>query len=102
VQSVRGLAPDVWPRAATGDPSALTEVRDRLRHEMERITGNNISGSAQDISRGRVTEIDFLNGYLEQKSRELGLQAETNRAVAALVRQIERQELTQSRDLLMQ
>ncbi len=44
----------------------------------------------QDIEAGRPTEIDFLNGYIVRQADALGLAADTNRTLAALVQAIER------------
>ena len=39
---------------------------------------NQYSSTAQDISRGKPTEIDFLNGYIVRKGREYGVPTPTN------------------------
>jgi 2-dehydropantoate 2-reductase len=44
------------------------------------------SSTAQDILRGRPTEIDMLNGYVAQRGDELGLATPVNRTLHALVR----------------
>ena len=42
---------------------------------------NQYSSTAQDVSRGKPTEIDFLNGYIVRKGRELGIPTPTNLAL---------------------
>jgi 2-dehydropantoate 2-reductase len=49
-----------------------------------------MSSTAQDIARGRVTEIDYLNGFVARESAALGLDAPVNRTLAALVKLRER------------
>ena len=44
------------------------------------------SSTAQDILRGKPTEIDSLNGYVAKRAEELGLDAPVNRALHALVK----------------
>jgi 2-dehydropantoate 2-reductase len=44
------------------------------------------SSMAQDLARGRRTEIDALNGYIQRRAEELGLQAPANQALCALVK----------------
>ena len=44
------------------------------------------SSTAQDILRGKPTEIDMLNGYVAQRGRELGVATPVNNALHALVR----------------
>jgi len=40
-----------------------------------------LSSTAQDILRGKPTEIDFLNGFVVRKGAELGIPTPTNRAL---------------------
>ena len=48
------------------------------------------SSMAQDLARGRPTEIDSLNGYVARRGEALGVPTPVNRALAALVRLLER------------
>ncbi len=43
-----------------------------------------MSSTAQDILRGKPTEIDFLNGYVVRKGAELGVATPTNRALQVM------------------
>jgi 2-dehydropantoate 2-reductase len=45
-----------------------------------------ISSTAQDLLRGRPTEIDYLNGYVVRECDALGLPAPVNRTLYALVK----------------
>ncbi len=47
------------------------------------------SSTAQDIARGRRTEIDSLNGYVARLGDELGIPTPVNRTLHALVRILE-------------
>ena len=47
------------------------------------------SSTAQDIERGKPTEIDSLNGYIVRRGRELGVPTPVNQTVHALVRLLE-------------
>ena len=47
------------------------------------------SSTAQDIARGRRTEIDSLNGYVAQRGAELGVATPVNRTLHALVKLLE-------------
>jgi 2-dehydropantoate 2-reductase len=44
------------------------------------------SSTAQDLRRGRMTEIDFLNGEIVRKGRELGVPTPINKTLTALVK----------------
>ena len=45
---------------------------------------------AQDIMKGRRTEIDYLNGYIERKGKELRIPTPFNSAMSHLIQQVER------------
>lgn len=47
------------------------------------------SSTAQDIARGKRTEIDSLNGYVAQRGSELGVRTPVNRTLHALVKMLE-------------
>lgn len=48
-----------------------------------------VSSTAQDLVRGRVTEIDHLNGFVARRAAELGFNAPVNRTLHALVKLVE-------------
>ncbi len=45
-----------------------------------------LSSTAQDLSRGRSTEIDALNGYIARRGNELGVPVPVNQALFTLVK----------------
>jgi 2-dehydropantoate 2-reductase len=47
------------------------------------------SSTAQDLARGKPTEIDYLNGYVVRRGEALGIPTPANRALWALVKLIE-------------
>jgi 2-dehydropantoate 2-reductase len=65
----------------------LIEAATRLGEAMATAT----SSTEQDLTRGRPTEIDSLNGYIVRRGRELGVPTPVNATVYALVKLIERQ-----------
>ena len=48
------------------------------------------SSTAQDLARGKTTEIDYLNGYVVRKGAELGIPTPTNLALQVMVKLRER------------
>jgi 2-dehydropantoate 2-reductase len=48
-----------------------------------------ISSTAQDLARGRPTEIDSLNGYIAHRGKELGVATPVNTTLRALVKLME-------------
>jgi 2-dehydropantoate 2-reductase len=49
-----------------------------------------LSSTAQDLNRGRLTEIDSLNGYVARRGSELGVDVPVNHALFTLVKLAER------------
>ncbi len=45
-----------------------------------------LSSTAQDLNRGKLTEIDSLNGYIARRAAELGVPAPLNHALYTLVK----------------
>ena len=50
---------------------------------------NAISSTAQDLARGKRTEIDSLNGYLVRRGAALGVATPVNQTLHALVKLLE-------------
>ena len=51
---------------------------------------NQKSSTAQDLARGKPSEIDFLNGYVVRKGAELGIPTPTNQALQVMVKLADR------------
>jgi 2-dehydropantoate 2-reductase len=47
------------------------------------------SSTAQDLARGKASEIDYLNGYILRKGQELGVATPVNRVLYVLVKLLE-------------
>jgi 2-dehydropantoate 2-reductase len=63
----------------------LVEAAFRLGEAMREAT----SSTAQDIHRGKRTEIDSLNGYVARRGAELGVATPVNQTLHALVKLLE-------------
>jgi 2-dehydropantoate 2-reductase len=48
-----------------------------------------VSSTAQDLMRGRCSEIDHLNGYIVQRGRSLAIDTPTNQALYSIVKLLE-------------
>ena len=55
---------------------------------------------AQDIRKGRRTEIDAMNGFVAHKGAECGVAAPANAKLTAIVTRVERGELAPSPTIL--
>jgi 2-dehydropantoate 2-reductase len=75
------------------DNGAMAEFK---RHLMIRLIGFKYrrlkSSSLQSLERGKPTEIDYLNGYIAGKGRELGVPTPINAHVIAVIKAIEAEE----------
>lgn len=77
---------------AAGVVLAGREDRDaQIAASMNIATGaaEALSSTAQDINRGKRTEIDSLNGYLARRGAELGVSTPLNHALYTLVKMLE-------------
>ena len=54
---------------------------------------NQTSSTAQDLARGKPSEIDFLNGLVAAKGEEVGMPAPTHAALTEVVQRVERGEI---------
>jgi 2-dehydropantoate 2-reductase len=66
---------------------------DGLAEQILKVPGmmpNQMSSTAQDLARGKPSEIDFLNGYVVRKGKELGIPTPTNHALHLMVKLAER------------
>jgi len=67
------------------DAEHLTTTALKLGQAMAEAT----SSTAQDLARGKPTEIDSLNGYVARRGAELGVPAPVNSTLHALVKLLE-------------
>jgi len=64
--------------------------------ERSKALGIGRPSMAQDLMKRRKTEIDFLNGHIVTKGREIGIATPVNEQVVATLKRVERGEITQS------
>ncbi len=102
LEAIRGLPADLWIAAAEGELKALAQAEQQMLDGLKRRPEGGRSGTAQDLAKGRRTEIDFMNGYVAEQGLACGVPAPTHAAVAALVKRIERGEVAAGRQLLAQ
>ncbi len=63
----------------------------RVAQSMLKVDPKATSSMADDLQRGRTTEIDFINGEVVRLAESLGLDAPVNRAVVAQIKRAETQ-----------
>jgi 2-dehydropantoate 2-reductase len=92
------LAPARLEQASAGDAGALAEIEAIM---VARTASNPRAGiqrpsMAQDITKGRRTEIEFMNGYIVAKGRQAGIPTPANEKLVNVVLRVERGELKPS------
>ena len=102
IEKIRGLEPECFARAAEGDAAALAQAEAAMlpkpganpRADIQRPS------MAQDIRKGRRTEIDAMNGTIAVKGAEIGIPAPSHVRLTEIVTRVERGELQPSPALL--
>jgi 2-dehydropantoate 2-reductase len=91
---VSHMDPELIARSGEGDTAAQKEIDDHRLAEANRPGGGEHRPSmGQDMVKGRRTEINFLNGFVVQKGKEVGIDAPTNAILTDIVLRVERGEL---------
>ena len=72
----------------------ITDLKAGMAAAMEIATqmSGALSSTGQDLNRGRLTEIDSLNGYIARRGADLGVDVPVNHALFTLVKLAEQQE----------
>jgi len=104
IEKIGKLDPETLARASEDDKPALDEIEAILR------PGSNTNPNpradiqrpsmAQDIIKGRRTEIEFMNGYVAERGNYIGVPAPTHAKLTEIVKKVERKELKPAPSLL--
>jgi 2-dehydropantoate 2-reductase len=91
LEHIRMHEPEVIARAAEGDRAALDEVESAILAALRSNTRSELArpSMGQDMLKGRRTEIDFINGLIAAKAREVGVPASTHVKLVDIVKQVE-------------
>src|SRR5581483_601124 len=93
LEELEHMPPETLARAGEGDAAALAEIT-RMRLEAAKTrSAENRPSLAQDIAKGRRTEIDYINGYVVEMGERIGLAAPTNKKMIGLVKRLEKGEI---------
>ena len=98
LEKVRGFEADLFARAAEGDVGALAQLEPTLIPKAGANPRGDIQrpSMAQDMIKGRRTEIDAMNGYIAAKGAEVGVPAPSHAMLTEIVTRVERGELKAS------
>src|SRR5246500_2803413 len=91
LEHIRSHEPETLARAAEGDRAALDEVESQIFAGLQSNTRSELArpSMGQDMLKGRRTEIDFINGVIAAKGREVGVSAQTHVKLIEAVKQVE-------------
>jgi 2-dehydropantoate 2-reductase len=94
LEEIFHMDPEVIARAGEGDPAAVKEYDDhRLAEAKKPGGGAHRPSMGQDMVKGRRTEIEFLNGFICDKAKDLGIATPANAALTEIVKRVERGDL---------
>ena len=85
VEKVAGFDAEVWTRADQGD--VYEELEASLLPRPGRVNWH--SSMAQDVKKGRLSEIDYMNGYVVKKGREVGVDTPVSAAIVDMMHEID-------------
>ncbi len=98
LEKITKFEPEQWVLAADGDAAALQLIEADLTKSGRANERDDIRrpSMAQDVMKGRRTEIEFINGYIAEKGTEIGVDTPSHRRITELVKQVERGQLKPS------
>jgi 2-dehydropantoate 2-reductase len=98
LEKIRGVEPEQMARAAEGDTAARAAVEALLTPKPGANPRADIQrpSMAQDILKGRRTEIEMMNGVIAAKGAEIGIPTPSHDKLTALVLRLERGEIQPS------
>jgi 2-dehydropantoate 2-reductase len=94
VEPVGGIPTQAYLDAARG--VGLDDLR-AAWVERGKTVGAGRPSLLQDVLKGRRTEVDYLNGYVVRRGREVEVPTPMNEAVVAVTKRLEMRELPQGR-----
>jgi 2-dehydropantoate 2-reductase len=102
VEHITGLAPHLLFAASQGDTKALADVEKHMQSGTSGRARSNLQrpSMAQDIQKGRRTEIAEINGFIVRKAQAIGLAAPTHQRIVEIGRLVERDEVSPRPEVL--
>ncbi len=98
LENLGKLKPGMLALAAKGNSDAMAEIEGLMTTRAHANPRGDIQrpSMAQDIGKGRRTEIDFMNGFIVDKGKLLGIPTPSHEKLVDLVRRLERGEIKAS------
>ena len=91
LEEVHHIDPEIIARAGEGDSKAASEYDEhRLAEANKPGGGAHRPSMGQDMVKGRRTEIEFLNGFIVDKAKDIGIATPANEALTDIVKRVEK------------
>lgn len=91
LEEILHLDPEIIAKAGEGDVKARAHYDEHRMAEVKTAGGGEHRPSmGQDMVKGRRTEIEFLNGFVVAKGREIGVATPANAALTDIVKRVEK------------
>lgn len=93
LETIAKFKAEEWIAAWTGDAKQREIIEAEMLAACEGRSEESRPSMAQDIAKGRRTEVDAINGFIADRGAEIGIDAPANRGLQAAVHAVERGEL---------
>ena len=85
IENIKGISADIWARADEGE--IYEELDSKFMPDSGR--GDWKSSMSQDVTKGRKSEVLFMNGYISDEGDRLGIATPVNTAITQVVDEID-------------
>ena len=90
LEQLHGINCDQWIKAVSGDTTAYDEIEEDYVAMGKKGNPDGRPSMGQDMQKGRRTEIDFMNGLVCMKGKELGIPTPVNDRIVDAVKAVEK------------
>ena len=96
LEVISGFTPEEWVAAASGEKDTLERIEAAKVNGAKALPHGSFPSMGQDIKKGRRTEIDYLNGFVVEQGKALGIPTPANAGIWDAVKRVESNTLTQA------
>jgi len=100
LEKIGGIVDADLVAAVDGDAKARAAVDAQLDRMVALRSDDQRPSMAQDMRKGRRTEIELINGFIAAKGDETGIPTPANKALVDAVKRVERAEIAASPDIV--
>ncbi len=102
LEEILHLDPELIAKAGEGDSSARRQYDEHRLAEVKKAGGGEHRPSmGQDMVKGRRTEIEYLNGFVCDKGKQVGINTPANAALTDIVKRVEKGELEPDKEHIL-